>query len=63
MEKLNPTEGLLERACDLLVAIAQLHIMSRRPPMPVIKKLHDTCGICGVRWPCRTYRLATGDVE
>lgn len=63
MAELNPTDTLLDRACDLLVAIAQLHLMTRREPLPVIKLPHHTCGICGTRWPCRTYRIATGDIE
>jgi hypothetical protein len=39
-------------ACDQLVKIALQHIMSRRP---------TRCGICRTRWPCLTYRLATGE--
>lgn len=64
MAQLNPTDTLLERACDLLVQIAQMHVMSRRGP--VIVALHNKgtrCGICDTPWPCRTYRLATGDIE
>lgn len=61
MAELKPEEALLERACDLLVAIAQAHVMSRRNLFPGV--MADQCGICGAQWPCYTYRLATGDIE
>lgn len=43
-----------EWACDLLVRIATEHLMTRKG---------HRCGICRTRWPCHTYRLATGDPE
>lgn len=61
MAELNPTDTLLDRACDLLVQIAQLHLMTRREAPAGWP--HHSCGICGTRWPCRTYRIATGDIE
>lgn len=54
----RPETVVLEWACDLLVRIAEEHLMTRH----VILGIH-LCGICCERWPCKTYRLATGDPE
>jgi hypothetical protein len=43
---------LTDWAMDQLVLIGQEHLLSRRG---------TRCGICRTRWPCRTYKMATGD--
>jgi hypothetical protein len=45
-------ESVTDWACDTLVRIAMEHVMARKGAR---------CGICRTRWPCHTYRLATGD--
>lgn len=48
----DPMKTIADWACDQLVRIALEHAVNRS---------ETRCRICRTRWPCYTYRLATGD--